>query len=158
LAVDPRDRTPIYLQLERGIRAAIASGRLETGGQLPTVRQLAVELRINANTVARVYGELERAGVLETRRGVGTFVSATPAVAHPPHDRDRRVRAFVTRVLADADAAGIGVDDLLSALEACRAKGDHPPSSRALSVQQPGDPPETGATRREFDRTDTHQK
>ena len=66
--IDPKDATPIYAQIEQGIRAAIASGRLQIGDQLPTVRQLAVDLRVNANTVARVYTELERAGVLETRR------------------------------------------------------------------------------------------
>jgi len=71
VSVDTRDPTPIYAQLERGLRAAVATGRVRPGDQLPTVRQLAVELRINANTVARVYGELERAGVIETRRGVG---------------------------------------------------------------------------------------
>ena len=75
VSIDPRDKTPIYAQLERGLRAAIAAGRLQPGDQLPTVRQLAVELRVNANTVARVYAELERAGVLETRRGVGSFVA-----------------------------------------------------------------------------------
>ena len=123
LALDPRDRTPIYAQLEQGIRAAIATGRLATGAQLPTVRQLAVDLRINANTVARVYGELERAGIIETRRGVGSFVSATPAQARPRRDRERRLNAFVTRVLADADAAGITVGELVDAL-ARRAKGD----------------------------------
>ncbi len=64
----------LYAQLERAIRFAIATERLRVGDQLPTVRQLAVELRINANTVAKVYAELERAGVVETRRGVGTFV------------------------------------------------------------------------------------
>ena len=64
----------MYAQLERAIRVAIATGRLELGDKLPTVRQLAVDLKINANTVAKVYGELERAGVLETRRGVGTFI------------------------------------------------------------------------------------
>ena len=69
VTIDPRDPTPIYAQLERALRAAIATGRLAAGDQLPTVRQLAVDLRINANTVARVYAELERAGVLETRRG-----------------------------------------------------------------------------------------
>src|SRR6266571_1150783 len=95
VSVDARDATPIYAQLERGLRAAIATGRLRPGDQLPTVRQLAVELKVNANTVARVYGELERAGVLETRRGVGSFVSAEPAQAHPPREHDRRVRAFV---------------------------------------------------------------
>jgi GntR family transcriptional regulator len=121
--LDPRDRTPIYAQLEQRIRAAIATGRLETGAQLPTVRQLAVELRINANTVARVYGELERAGVLETRRGVGSFVSGTPSLAQPRRERDRRLNALVTRVLADAAAAGISVQELLDALDR-RAKGD----------------------------------
>ena len=123
LALDPRDRTPIYAQLEQGIRAAIATGRLAAGAQLPTVRQLAVDLRINANTVARVYGELERAGVIETRRGVGSFISATPAQAQPRRDRERRLNAFVTRVLADADAAGITVDELVDTL-ARRARGD----------------------------------
>jgi GntR family transcriptional regulator len=123
LALDPRNRTPIYAQLEQSIRAAIATGRLAAGAQLPTVRQLAVDLRINANTVARVYGELERAGVIETRRGVGSFVSATPAQAQPKRDRERRLNAFVTRVLADADAAGISVDELVNAL-ARRARGD----------------------------------
>jgi GntR family transcriptional regulator len=118
VSIDPRDATPIYAQLERGLRAAIATSRLRPGDQLPTVRQLAVELSVNANTVARVYGELERAGVIETRRGVGSFVSATPTQAHPPRDRDRRLRAFVTRVLADADASGFTFEDLVTALEA----------------------------------------
>jgi GntR family transcriptional regulator len=123
LSIDPRDATPIYAQLERGLRAAIATGRLTPGEQLPTVRQLAVELRVNANTVARVYAELERAGVIETRRGVGSFISASPAQAHPPREHDRRLRAFATRVLADADAAGFTVDDLMGALGAHR-KGE----------------------------------
>jgi GntR family transcriptional regulator len=118
--IDPRDATPIYAQLERGLRAAMARSWLRAGDQLPTVRQLAVELRINANTVARVYAELERAGVIETRRGVGSFISATPAQAHPPRDRQRRLRAFVTRILADADAAGFSVDELVRALDDAR--------------------------------------
>jgi GntR family transcriptional regulator len=120
VSIDARDATPIYAQLERGLRAAIATARLRPGDQLPTVRQLAVSLQINANTVARVYAELERAGVIETRRGVGSFVSATPVQAHPPRERDRRLRTFVTRVLADAAAAGFGVDDVLEGLEAHR--------------------------------------
>src|ERR1700750_980423 len=96
VAIDPKDRTPIYAQLERGLRAAIASGRLTAGDQLPTVRQLAVDLQINANTVARVYTELERAGILETRRGVGSFVRANALEARPPDEHHRRLRAFVT--------------------------------------------------------------
>lgn len=118
LSIDSRDATPIYAQLERALRASIATGKLQPGSQLPTVRQLAVELRINANTVARVYAELERAGVIETRRGVGSFISATPAQAHPPREHERRLRTFVTRVLADAGAAGFTIDDLMAALRA----------------------------------------
>jgi len=120
VSIDPRDPTPIYAQLERALRAAIATGRLQAGDQLPTVRQLAVDLRVNANTVARVYAELERAGVIETRRGVGSFITATAARAQPPREYDRRLRAFVTRVLADADASGFTIDDLVSALETRR--------------------------------------
>src|SRR5436189_2593973 len=114
VTVDPRDATPIYAQLERGIRASIATGRLQPGDQLPTVRQLAVELRVNANTVARVYAELERSGVIETRRGVGSFITATRTEARPPREHDRRLRAFVTRVLADADAAGFTSDEIIA--------------------------------------------
>ena len=116
VSINLRDRTPIYIQLERGLRAAIAAGRLRAGDQLPTVRQLAGDLRVNANTVARVYSELERAGVLETRRGVGSFVSATRAQARPRRERERRLSAFVTRLLADAEAEGFTSDDVLTAL------------------------------------------
>jgi GntR family transcriptional regulator len=123
VTLDPSDRTPIYAQLERGLRAAIATSRLRPGDQLPTVRQLAVDLRINANTVARVYAELERAGVIETKRGVGSFISATPEHAHPPRERERRLRAFITRLLADADAAGFTVDDVVAALRTHRKGG-----------------------------------
>src|SRR6476469_8754458 len=104
--LDSRDATPIYAQLDRGLRAAIASGRLTVGDQLPTVRQLAVDLSVNANTVARVYADLERQGVIETRRGVGSFISASPVKARPPGEHQRRLKAFATSVLAGADAAG----------------------------------------------------
>jgi GntR family transcriptional regulator len=123
VSLDSADPTPIYAQLERGVRAAIATGRLRPGDQLPTVGQLAVDLQVNANTVARVYAELERAGVIETKRGVGSFITATPAQAHPPRERERRLRGFVTRVLADADAVGFTIDEVLEALRAYRQKG-----------------------------------
>jgi GntR family transcriptional regulator len=123
VAIDSRDQTPIYAQLERGLRAAIASGRLSAGDQLPTVRQLAVELRVNANTVARVYADLERAGVLETRRGVGSFVRATAAKARPPDEHQRRLRAFVTRVIGDAAAAGFSSQELIAQITAHGKEG-----------------------------------
>jgi GntR family transcriptional regulator len=121
VSIDASDRTPIYAQLERAFRAAIAAGRLQAGEQLPTVRQLAVELRVNANTVARVYAELERAGVFETRRGVGSFVRMGAAEARPPDEHARRLRAFVTRALADAGAHGFTLEDLITALQEQRA-------------------------------------
>src|SRR6476660_8257606 len=100
--VDTRSPTPIYAQLDRAIRASIATGALEPGMQLPTVRQLAVDLAVNANTVARVYAQLERDGILETRRGVGTFVrdSSSPpaALAH----RERELRALIQHFVGDA--------------------------------------------------------
>jgi GntR family transcriptional regulator len=122
LVLDPADPTPLYAQLDRAIRAAIASGRIGVGERLPTVRQLAVDLRINANTVARVYAELERAGVVATQRGVGTFVLDRP---HPPQSVSRRahdLRPLVDRLLADAFAAGISIDEVIRHLEARRSK------------------------------------
>ena len=123
VTIDSGDPTPIYAQLERGFRAAIATSRLRPGDQLPTVRQLAVDLQINANTVARVYAELERAGVIETKRGVGSFITATPAQAHPPRERERLLRGFVTRMLAEADAGGFTIDEVMVALRAYQQKG-----------------------------------
>lgn len=123
VAIDPSDPTPIYAQLERGLRAAIATGRLRAGDKLPTVRQLAVDLKVNANTVARVYAELERAGIIDTKRGVGSFITATPIQARSAREGERRLRTFVTRVLADAEAAGLTVDDVIAALREHRQGG-----------------------------------
>jgi GntR family transcriptional regulator len=123
-SVDPRDPTPLHAQLERSIRAAIASHRLRPGDQLPTVRQLAVALRINANTVAKVYTHLERDGALGTRRGVGTFVLDAPALATDHQEaREAELRAVVARAIADASARGFSVADLRRALLSI-AKGE----------------------------------
>ena len=123
IQVDQRDATPIYSQIERALRAAIASGRVKVGDQLPTVRELAVELRVNANTVARVYADLERQGVIETRRGVGSFITASPSKARSASEHQRRLKAFATRVLADADAAGFTSDELISQLHLQQKEG-----------------------------------
>ena len=106
LQVDPKDPTPIYAQLERAIRVGIATARLQPGQQLPTVRQLAVELRVNANTVARVYLNLERDGVLQTKRGVGTLIAeAQVPEAHDQH-RERRLKSISDKYLTEATSLG----------------------------------------------------
>ena len=122
-AIDAADRTPLHAQLERGIKAAIATGRLEVGDQLPTVRQLAVELRVNANTVAKVYAYLERAGMLETRRGVGTFVAARAESPHEESLRRTELNRLVDRFLADLSSHGFRVEDALPAIEDRRLQG-----------------------------------
>jgi GntR family transcriptional regulator len=115
-AINSSDPTPLYAQLERAIRVAIATGRLRAWEQLPTVRQLAVELRLNANTVAKVYGELERAGVLETRRGVGTFVRARDIEAASRADRQRQLQALGERFLSEAAALGFTAAEAIDSL------------------------------------------
>src|SRR6267142_3258632 len=102
--IDASHPMPLYAQLERSIRFAIATGRLGIGEQLPTVRQMAVDLRINANTVAKVYAELERGGVVETRRGVGTFVCAHHFEAKGRQEQERHLRDLGDRFIAEAGA------------------------------------------------------
>ena len=121
--LDQADRTPVYAQLERGIRSAIATGRLAVGDQLPTVRQLAVDLRINANTVAKVYAFLERVGVLETRRGVGTFVAARTAAPAEEALRRSELNRLVDRFLADLSHHGFLVDDAMPEIQRRRQQG-----------------------------------
>ncbi|MGH9802480.1 MAG: GntR family transcriptional regulator [Blastocatellia bacterium] len=114
------DPTPIYAQLERAIRFAIATDRLRVGEQLPTVRQLAVDLKINANTVAKVYAELERTGILETRRGIGTFVKSVQTAAAMRvmrGDRKRELRAFADRILTEAHSLGLPLDEVIAELD-----------------------------------------
>lgn len=115
--IDDTDPTPLYAQLERAIRVSIATGRLRPGDKLPTVRQLAVDLRINANTVAKVYGELERAGVLETQRGVGTFVLEVGSQAASLSDRERQLMVLADRFLTGAVTLGFSAQEAIALLK-----------------------------------------
>jgi GntR family transcriptional regulator len=123
LTIDPSHPLPIYAQLDRAIRAAIATGKLGPGAQLPTVRQLAVELKVNANTVARVYLDLERAGVLEARRGIGTFVAQTPPAPGPRRGRASELRAIAKHAVDDAHAQGFSTEELISEITALGREG-----------------------------------
>ena len=121
--IDAKHPTPLYHQLERSIKFAIATGKLRIGDQLPTVRQLAVDLRINANTVAKVYAELERSGILQTRRGVGTFVHERPAEASfSRRDRDRNLRELADHFIAETHTRGFSLDEVIEHLQSRRGK------------------------------------
>lgn len=120
--INPADPTPLYAQLTRAIQFAIGIGKLRIGDQLPTVRQMAVDLRVNANTVARVYAELERSGVVETRRGVGTFVCARHFEAKQRRQHEQELKELADRVIAETTALGFSVDDLIDQLQSKRKK------------------------------------
>ena len=107
------DGVPIYVQLREQIREAIGRGRLAPGMQLPTMRQVAVQLKIDLNTVQRAYAELEREGVLTTVRGRGSFVAAPTSL---PDDTRTQTEDFARRVAVQAQAQGVALEELAAAL------------------------------------------
>ena len=119
--VDPTTRVPIYRQLMDQIRLAVARGRLKSGSRLPSVRVLSRELVVNPNTIARVYTELEREGVLNTRPGMGVFV-AEPQADLSAAARRQRLAEIIDSFLTDAVHLGFSADEVLSAV-AKRTRG-----------------------------------
>src|SRR5690242_8823618 len=119
--LDLHSGVPVYRQIIDQVRAGIAAGALAAGDQLPTVRQLAVDLAINPNTVIRAYRELEIRGVLETQQGTGTFISKQK-VNHNDADRRRRLDQLVADFVARAGAAGFTVEELIEQLENMRSE------------------------------------
>jgi GntR family transcriptional regulator len=113
--LDLHTGVPAYRQIIDQVRGGIASGSLGVGDQLPTVRQLAVDLSINPNTVARAYRELELGGVVETHQGTGTFISA-PKIRGGGQERSRQLAQIVTDSVARAGALGFTVEDLIEQL------------------------------------------
>ncbi len=110
--LDLASGVPVYRQIIDQVRGGIASGSLAAGDQLPTVRQLAVDLAINPNTVLRAYRELELGGLLETHQGTGTFISQQK-LKRGDAERDRQLSQIVSDFIARAGAAGFTVEDLL---------------------------------------------
>ena len=113
--LDLKSGVPVYRQLIDQVLGGMAAGALAGGHQLPTVRQVAVDLSINPNTVARAYRELEIRGVLETQQGTGTFISHQK-VKRDDVERERQLAQLVADFVARAGAAGFTVDDLLERL------------------------------------------
>jgi len=117
LRIDGGDPRPIWLQIEEGIRAAVTTTALAPGAAVPSVRELARQLRVNPNTIAKVFQRLTEAGVLETRRGEGTFVASAPPSV-PARERRRQLGEAAERFAVTS--AGIGADTG-EALDAARS-------------------------------------
>ncbi len=117
LHVDPRDPTPLWRQIELAVQRLVASGALAAGSPLSSVRELAQELGINPATVSRAYQRLTEAGVLEVRRGEGTFVAGTPPVL-AARDRERTLREAAERHAAVAVTVGADETETVRTLRA----------------------------------------
>jgi len=121
--LDLHSGVPVYRQIIDQVLGHVATNTLGPGDQLPTVRQVAVDLAINPNTVQRAYRELEIRGVLETQQGTGTFISQQK-VKRDEVERRRQLCQLVSELVARAGAAGFTVDDLQEELHAFDAEGD----------------------------------
>jgi GntR family transcriptional regulator len=114
-SIDLHSGVPVYRQLIDQVRSGIASGSLNAGDQLPTVRQLAVDLAINPNTVMRAYRELELGGLLETHQGTGTFIANKKLEKNSP-ERERQLGQMAGEFAARAGAAGFSLEDVIDRL------------------------------------------
>lgn len=113
VTINNGDARPIYLQIMDEVRRALVLGTLKPEDPLPSVRQLAGNLRVNPNTVAQAYRELERGGVVYVRRGQGTFISSQPT--NGP-ERHALLKQVAERALLDAHRNGAGAEDLIQAI------------------------------------------
>ena len=120
--LDGASGVPVYRQLIDQVLVAIASGSLRPGDQLPTVRQLAVDLSINPNTVMRAYKELEIRGILTTQQGTGTFITKQE-VRVDDAQREKRLNQLVGEFVARAGAEGFTVEELRKRLAELASDG-----------------------------------
>ena len=123
--LDPNSGVPFYRQLIDQVLIAIASNGLSPGDQLPTVRQLAVDLQVNPNTIVRAYREMEIRGILTTQQGSGTFIAKTE-VKPDEAERQRRLSRLVGDLVARAGAEGFKVEELIGRLQEMLAERRRP--------------------------------
>ena len=116
ILLDLKSGVPFYRQIIDQVRSSIATGLLEPGDRLPTVRQLAVDLSVNPNTVSRAYTELELTGLVETQLGSGTFVGQRK-VEQDDVERGRILDQICQELLSRASSHGFTLDDILNNLE-----------------------------------------
>jgi GntR family transcriptional regulator len=119
IRIDPADARPIYVQIVDEVRRCIATGAVKAGEALPSVRDLAAELRVNPNTVQQAYRELERMDAVYAKRGQGTFVSAK-AQADEDSERERIAEEVARKALREAYRHGLSADALISAIQSAR--------------------------------------
>jgi GntR family transcriptional regulator len=117
LYIDPASKTPIYIQIEDQIRSLVAAGQLQPGNRLPTIRKLATDLRVNYNTIARVYLDLDRDGVISTQRGRGTFVAGVPDEEQMARARSEKLHAIVRLALDESRRLGYAPGEIATAFE-----------------------------------------
>jgi GntR family transcriptional regulator len=117
LWIEPESKVPIYAQIEDQIRSMVAAGQLRPGDQLPTIRQLATDLRINYNTVARAYLDLDHEGVIRTQRGRGTFVAGVPDEEEMAQVREQQLRSILRASLEEAQRLGYTHDEVAVAFQ-----------------------------------------
>jgi len=117
VAIDHRSGVPLYRQIIDQILIAISTGQLKPGAQLPTVRQLAIDVQVNPNTVSRAYRELEIRGVVNTQRGTGTFVAAEPTTARDAALHQARLEKYCDAITAEAGKMGFALQELVQALQ-----------------------------------------
>ena len=113
--IDPASGVPFYRQIIDQIKYAIARGDLKSGDQLPTVRQLAVDLAINPNTVSKAYSQLEVLGILETQQGSGTYIS-NQKVEVPELERQEKLDTLCREFISSAASYGFTIKELFEAL------------------------------------------
>ncbi len=123
--IDSQSGLPIYRQIAAQIEQAVLAGVLVPGDKLPAVRELAVDLAVNPNTVVKAYDELARAGVIEQPRGRGTFVRGAPVL--PEAERRERLQAAVAGFVAEARRLGFAAPAILAALQAALAEAEEGP-------------------------------
>jgi GntR family transcriptional regulator len=115
IRIDKSSRVPIYDQIEEQIKGLIHAGQIKTGDQLPTIRELSVDLSVNFNTVALAYRDLANDGVIVTERGKGTFVASTPADDEMRKIRQEKLNSLITELLQETDRLGYSHNEVKDA-------------------------------------------